>query len=280
MTYTAEISRRSPTAFVILVDQSGSMSEPFGLDAKVTKAHFVADVVNRWVQNLVLRCAKGETIRDYFHLGLIGYGGQERSLLKVGGGGLVPMSTVAISHLRIEDRRQKVDDGAGGIVEVNVKFPTWVEPTAAEDTPMTAALMRAHDLLEAWTQLAASSFPPIVVNITDGQATDGDPRPASRDLTALATDDGNVLLFNCHISGYGGRPYLFPDSVNELPDPFAEVLFEMSSELPLVLRDAAVSEGYTLTPQSRGFAYQADAARLVSFLDIGTRLTALLGTGR
>lgn len=272
--YSAEISRRSPTGFVILVDQSGSMSQPFGLDATFSKATFVADVVNKWLQNLVLRCAKGDTIRDYFEVAVIGYG--ERVQFPVGSSGLLePISKIASSPLRIEDRKRKVDDGVGGIVEMNVKFPMWVEAKAAGQTPMVAALHAAQGSLRDWTAAHPESFPPIVVNITDGQVTDGDPREISSAIKALSTNDGPVLVFNCHISGEGGRPSLYPSGVGDLPDSYADVLFQMSSELPASIAQGATAAGYQVGEGARGFGYQVDAAAFVSFLEIGTRASSL-----
>src|SRR5689334_9010990 len=79
MPYTAEISRTNPTCFLFLVDQSSSMSEPFGAQPDKKKAEGVADVINRLLQNLILKCAKSEGIRDFFHVGIIGYGGRTGS---------------------------------------------------------------------------------------------------------------------------------------------------------------------------------------------------------
>jgi hypothetical protein len=268
--YTAEISRRAPTAFVILIDQSGSMQEPFGLDATYTKAGFVADVVNKWIQNLVLRCAKGESVRDYFDIAIIGYGVQVADALP-GPSGLAPISQIAASPLRVEDRKRKVDDGAGGIVEMNVKFPVWIEPEASGPTPMAEALVRAHGLLEGWCRAHPESYPPTVVNVTDGQGTDGDPRSAASRIRALGTDDGDALVFNCHISGHGGRPSLYPSGVDDLADSNASVLFEMSSELPKGIADAARRDGYSIDAGAKGFGYQVDAAAFIKFIEIGTR---------
>ena len=74
MAYTAEISRSNPTCFLFLVDQSGSMAEAFGAESGKTKAEGVADALNRLLQTLVFRCAKGEYILDRYHIGVIGYG--------------------------------------------------------------------------------------------------------------------------------------------------------------------------------------------------------------
>ena len=79
MPYTAEISRAKPTAFCFLIDQSGSMDDPYGMDSGKRKCDAVADAVNRLIATLVLRCAKGEDVRDYFQIAVIGYGGAVRT---------------------------------------------------------------------------------------------------------------------------------------------------------------------------------------------------------
>jgi uncharacterized protein YegL len=274
--YSAEISRRAPTAFVLLVDQSGSMAEPFGLDASRTKAEFVADVVNKWIDTLVLRCSKGAEVRHYFDVAVLGYGGSVRSALPSIGDGFSPIAALADHPLRIEDRTRIVDDGAGGVIDTKVKFRVWVDPRAEADTPMTAALSKAEALIGAWVQEHPSSYPPTVLNITDGQPTDGDPRTVASRIRHWATDDGNVLVLNCHISGWGGVPTFYPSSSAGLPDPQAEMLFEMSSELPSRLIEAAKGAGYPVSSGARGLGYQADAAALIKFVEIGTRAHELV----
>ena len=76
MSYEAEISRVNPTCFLFLVDQSGSMAERWGGEAGKTKAEGVADAINRLLQTLVRRCAKGDYVLDRYFIGAVGYGGQ------------------------------------------------------------------------------------------------------------------------------------------------------------------------------------------------------------
>src|SRR5262245_49190685 len=145
MPYFAELSRTNPTCLVFLIDQSSSMAEPFGGQPDKPKAEGVADGINRLLQNLVLKCAKSDGIRDYFHVGVLGYGA--RVLWSLGGPmagrKLVPISLVANNPLRVEERKRKVDDGAGGLVEQKFRFPVWFEPLAAGRTPMCQALTEA-----------------------------------------------------------------------------------------------------------------------------------------
>lgn len=279
MAYTAEISRANPGCFLFLIDQSGSMADPFGGGAGgKRKADGVADAINRLLQNLVIRCTKAkDVVYDYFEVGVIGYGASVGPAFAgaLSGRELVPVSEIAKHPTRVEERMRKVEDGAGGLVEQKVKFPIWFGPIANGGTPMCAALEYAHQILSDWVQRHPTSYPPIVINITDGEATDGDPTGPAQKLMSLNTQDGNLLLFNCHISSRSAAPILFPSSDEGLPDEFARMLFKMSSVLPDSLRQAAQAEGFQVGDQARGFAFNADLVDVIRFLDIGTRPSSL-----
>lgn len=274
MPYQAEISRSNPSCFLFLIDQSGSMEDPFaGGESSRRKADLLADAINRLLQNLVIKCAKEEGIRDYFHVGVIGYGARVGPALggQLAGRELVPISDIGNLPARIEERKKKVEDGAGGLVEQTIRFPIWFDPVYHGATPMCQALTLAHDILARWLPQHPDSFPPIVINITDGEATDGDPSTAADALRSLGSSDGNVLLFNVHLSSKGARPIEFPASADQLPDQHAQLMFELSSPLTPYMRTVAQQEGYTVAEGSRGFVFNADMISVIKFLDIGTR---------
>jgi hypothetical protein len=277
MPYSAEISRANPSCFIFLIDQSGSMAEPIaGSDGK-RKCDSVSDAINRLLHNLIIKCARGEGVRNFYEICVIGYGAEVGPGFsgKLAGRDLVPLSEVANSPARVEERTRKVTRANGEVIEQKVKFPVWFEPIARGTTPMGQALSLAHHLLQGWTPAHVNSYPPIVINITDGEATDSGPVPQAEALTSLATNDGNVLLLNCHISNRTLSPIVFPDSDAELPDAFARTLFSVSSILPQSLRDLAKAENLSFGPQTRGFAFNADLVELIRFLDIGTRASNL-----
>src|SRR5262249_56211733 len=94
--------------------------------------------VTRLLQNLVLRSAKADGVRDYFHVGVIGYG----QTVRPGLGGklpyeiLIPISRLSDNPLRIETRTKITPDGAGGVIEQKIKFPVWFDPGADGKTPI------------------------------------------------------------------------------------------------------------------------------------------------
>lgn len=277
MPYSAEISRANPSCFIFLIDQSGSMVDPIAGSEGKRKCDSVADAINRLLHNLIIKCARGEGVRNFYEVCVIGYGAHVAPAFSgpLAGRDLVPLSEVANAPARVEERIKKVEDGAGGVISQKVKFPVWFEPVARGITPMGEALNQAHKILEEWVPKHLKSFPPIVINITDGEATDSGPVPQAEALRSLATDDGNVLLFNCHISAQPVAPVVFPESEANLADDFARTLFQVSSPLPSTLRDLARSENLILGPETRGFAFNADLVELIRFLDIGTRSSNL-----
>jgi hypothetical protein len=135
--------------------------------------------------------------------------------------------------------------------------------------------MGLHAAWEVLAQFLAqhpACYPPIVINISDGLATDGDPMPYATALQGLASQDGNVLLLNIHISNSAAAPTVFPADERCLPDDHARRLFRMSSLLPASMVRAAQSQEIAIYDGARGFAFNADLGALVGFLDIGTRV--------
>lgn len=278
--YSVEISRAQPSVLLFLLDQSDSMNRNFGGSREGTsKAKGAADAINRLLYEIIMRCSKGMEVRNYFDIGVIGYGRESDWVGPVfegelQGRDLVPIAEVANKPAQIETREKDTPDGAGGLVKTTVKFPVWFSPVGGWNTPMCKALDYAYGVLEGWCANNRTNYPPIVINITDGEATDGDPTAAANRLTSLGTDDGRVLLFNCHLSEHRGTPVTFPDASNGLPSEFAITLFQISSILPEVLRREAEKEGFAVSEHTRGFVFNADLTDLIKFIDIGTRATS------
>jgi hypothetical protein len=274
--YTAEISRSNPSAFLFVVDQSASMDER--METGQTKAQFVADVLNRTLYQLVIRCTRADGVRNYFDMGVIAYSGataQSGFSGALGGKILHPLSDIEANPLRIESRNRRVPDGAGGLVEQETKFPVWFDPTSSGGTPMTAAMKKAAEVVAEWSDAHLSSYPLTVIHVTDGASTDGDPSMVADALKTMATQDGACLLFNLHISASGGQPVVFPDSDSGL-DSYGSLLFRMSSKFPDHLVPVARNKGYaSVSNQSHFFGYQGGFESIVDFFDIGTRASNL-----
>jgi hypothetical protein len=277
MPYTAQITRAKPTLIVFLLDQSGSMADPFGGEQSARKADFVASTVNHALHDLVIRCTKTEEVRDYYHVALVGYGRAVGSAMGgvLGGIPVAPVSAVADNPARIESGYRRVPDGAGGFVEMPVRYPVWVHPHADGGTPMCRALGRVREILDGWLNAHPRGFPPTVLHLTDGESSDGDPVEAGKEIMSLFTDDGRVLLFNCHVSSSRAQRVEYPSEESVLSDSFARTLFRISSVLPENFLGAAQQLGVNVAEGSRGFVFNADPSSVVQFYEIGTSLTGM-----
>ena len=271
--YNAEISRSQPTAYVFVIDQSGSMANSMGSGR--TKAQFVADVLNKTLRDLIVRCTREEGVRDYFSVGIVGYG-DSGVLNGMSGDWLQPISHVAENTLRVEDRPKLVDDGAGGLAEQSVKFPVWFEAVNSGGTPMCEGIAKAAEIIADWCDQNPNSYPPTILHVTDGESTDGDPENNAGILRQISTNDGAALMYNIHVSSVSGEPVRFPSDESSLPNEYAKILFRMSSAFPAHIVDyARDAHGITLTAESRAMVFNGEAEEIVKFLDIGSRPAAL-----
>ena len=282
--YQREISRDHKACILFLLDQSYSMVEPLGGSTN-RKCDELSNAVNSWLYNMSIRSSGDEGIRDYMDVGVIGYRTDQQAnpiiqpamVGSLAGQQLVSVTDVGNCPARIDSVVQQIqDEETGETIEFPSESPIWIDPVAEGSTPMCHVLYHAHQVLTQWIQQHPDSFPPIVIHISDGESQDGDPIPYADAVRNLATSDGNVLLFNCHLSMMQAQQALFPAVPDGLPDELAKVLFNMSSVLPEPFYRNAVAEGIQLQPGARGMAFNADMVVLVKFLDMGTRAAVQL----
>jgi len=258
-----EISRERPGLFVFLIDQSQSMGGRF-LDTGYSKAQAVAYTVNQTIYNLILNCMPYGEVEDYYHFAAVGYGGSEARLAwggKLEGLQTIPAKKIAANPLRGE----AAPDAADGDT-----YPVWIAPRNQGMTPMCQALSCARELIDDWTVDFRQSPPPIVMNITDGEANDGDIEPVASALKQTGTDSGQTLLFNLCLTGRRETTKTYPASSEDLPGEYHRKLFDITSELPFYMAKVANDLGVETVPGSRGFVYNGDMISLVHFLTIGT----------
>jgi len=277
--YSQEISRQNKALFLFLLDQSFSMEEPLGSSAN-RKCDELCTAINGWLQNMAIRASGDEGIKDWMDVGVFGYRTDAgatpiiESALQgpLAGRWIVSIAEIGENPARIDTRTQYLpDEETGEMIEIPCEVPVWVDPRAEGGTPMCHMLYRTHETLNEWIGRHPGSFPPIVVHITDGESQDGDPRPYADAVKKLATHDGNVMLFNCHLSMTAADPFMFPAGEPGLPDELARVLFQMSSVLPEPFYRHGVMEGFPLQPNARGMAFNADMVCLIQFLNMGTQ---------
>jgi len=279
MAYQQAISREFKALFIFLLDQSMSMEEP--LAGGERKCDELATAVNAWLQNMVIACSKAEGFKDYFDIVILGYGTDEDAVPVIGpalvgpldGREMVSISDIANNPARMEQVTVMMpDDETGELLSMEQQRPVWVEARVAGGTPICSAIVKACEIIDRWTAEHGNSYPPIVINITDGESTEADPIPYAETLRERCTNDGNVLFFNLHLSSTPADSFMFRGNGELMPDQFAKQLFEMSSPLPESMVKIAQARGMEVEPNARGMAYNASMVDLINFLDMGTRV--------
>ncbi len=275
------ITRNRPSAFVFLIDQSGSMEEKITFnDETLSKSAAVASIVNGLLGEILHRCKREDGYRDYFDVAVFGYGGDEvRSLLpgtEGRGGFLTPAELAAAPVETVRHFRERVLMDGRRLTSV-AEQKAWIAPCHIGKTPMCAALAKAHDTVREWVADHAGQcgFPPIVINITDGEATDGTDEELAtlaERIQGLSADCGRVMLVNIHLSPGGDDPGVMFPAEGDLPDkPYARLLFRLSSAIPAIFHDeVAAVTGRREFGQSRTMSYNSTMTDLIGMLSIGT----------
>lgn len=277
--YAKPIDRNNRGAILILIDQSLSMTEPAAGDALGrNKAQAAADFVNRTIMELVLnKCMKGEPEpRDYFDIGVLGYRGTDEVVPAFGGPlagqSLAPIPTVASSPARLETKQLHIE-------ATPTEEPVWVEPYANGPTPMAHAFYRSGEILSEWVTRWPHSFPPVIINISDGMANDTVQGQTAEywaaQVKGLQTSEGNVLLFNVALAAEGQgptNPVLFPTDGSGIPDQYGQFLFNISSPLPSLMLETAGAATSGIQMGSRGFVFNAGVHELALLLNVGTAI--------
>ena len=286
MSYLARITQSAPTAIVLLVDRSGSMVEPICWNGTTcTKAEAVATAINTLLSELIARTRRANGYLPYYDIAVLGYSGSEvRSLLPtVGSDHFMTPELLADNPVEVAEvqRTRTLPDGRQ--VTTLMREKRWVRAAAEWNTPLVAAFHEAHALLRGWCgrHKGQPCYPPTVINITDGEATDGTPEQlaaATQKLRALETADGAVLLLNIHLSGSEAQPILFPSSEEEMPENrYARLLYRISSPMPVLYRDEiALLRGRSSTEIPRGMGFNTNMTDLVRMMNIGTATSTLL----
>jgi hypothetical protein len=243
MSYEAEISRNNPSAFLFLIDMSGSMTDPYGSGKR--KADGVADAINKLLTNLSIKCTKSEGVRDYYDVGVISYGKRVEPALvgELTGVSLASISSVANHPARVEERTKKEDGRRRRHRRGQGQVPDLVRRQGRRlDADVRGVEARAHHDVrvgcEPRLQLPAGRHQ------HHGRRGHGW-RPGRRGRgAAFAGDAGRqpAALQLPHL-GHVQREHPVRRPRRGLPDQFAKLLFTMSSVLPEAIRESASREG-------------------------------------
>lgn len=292
MNYDNNFTRANPGLIVFLIDQSKSMEDPWSGGKSL--AEQTALSINRCISEMAIRFTSGADIKDEANIVMIGYGGTENSmeadLLRSGSiATLCNDDTIPVQHLK-----QKISDGAGGILEIDVDQKLFIEPKAIWGTPMASAFQLASAIVNEWVSRSKETTDdegnvitrndsldpvPLIINISDGEPTDSenDVRKYAQEIMEISCADGNPLIFNIHLSANGGKEVCMPKDDSSLPagDKMSKLLFDISSSLPASMVQAAGESGFSNAEEGvkTFMSNVTEVEKFVMFLNFGTKGT-------
>ncbi len=263
-------SSATPGLLIILLDQSGSMLSDY---EGTTRTSFASLAVNKVIDNIIQKNFDGDAPKNRCFLSVIGYNHNVKELCS---GWLTDLDA---TPLRYETLKKKTFDGTGGIIEVEVKQPVWVEPITNDGaTNMLGAFQLAKDLAKKWIEDRPDAPAPVIINISDGVPFyDGkDPRICMQETVSLAkeimnlsNEDGNVLIFNAQIDKSNGT-VVCPSNRDKVTQEEAKFLFDITSEIPASYKAAAAKNELSTEDGSRGCIFGADGVQLIQLIDFGS----------
>ena len=264
-------SSATPGLLIILLDQSGSMMSDYD-GTGMTRTKFATLAVNKVIDNIIQKNFDGDAPKNRCFISVIGYNHNVKELCS---GWLKDLDA---NPLRYETLKKKTPDGTGGLVEVEVKQPVWVEPIDKDGaTNMLGAFQLAKDLVEKWMADNADGPAPVIINISDGVPyyEGKEPRDCMKETVALANEikslsnnDGNVLIFNAQIDNVPTT--VFPAERNEITQEAGQFLYDITSEVPESYKAAAVKNELPTRNGSRGCIFGADGVQLIQLIDFGS----------
>lgn len=278
--YTQEITRCHRAAIVIAVDQSSSMSGRMMLNGcEISKAEAVSMVIGRLIDELILRSHRDNGYRHYYDIAVVGY--SEDSVYSLLGNEIafVPITELAKRNVRRTPYMLSYSTLNNETCTFCENVSLWVEPRAQGATPLYKMMGCITTLVEEWCAKEENreSFPPLVFNISDGEASDADYERllgAAQRLREVGTTDGKALFMNVHISSNTEyAPIVFPTAL-EVPATirYARLLMEMSSTIPEQFnRYVGECRSNYAAPPYIAMSYNASMSELIAMLNIGTR---------
>lgn len=261
MAHTLSWETKNPGLMILLIDQSGSMCSKLG---GKNRSQVVVESTLSILEDLVGYCQKGMEIRDKFSCIIIGYSTQAEVVYK---------------------------KNAPSIDKDFFNEEVIIEAKESGLTNMEDALKIAISEINTWKEqqrIKGLSTPaPRVVNITDGRPemmgiTDDEAmqraESAARELMAIQTDDGNVILSNIFLYSSNIR---FPQQIEEVRNAMlnvkdnwakkcAEFLFRISSGMTEASVANANSHKLTTKTGCRMLLCSEEPTDILKFMDFAS----------
>ena len=280
------MSRANPGLMVFLIDCSASMLFPMNQvspDPKtLTKFQAASMILDNFLYQCTIKCASEDKYKDYLDFVILGYGDNTFSPISK-----ISTSEYPISVNKLDSSYESVEDFPEQELDETNSPIKWINSdSVGGNTAMLNAFTKVKKIIEDWVKKHPDSYPPILLNISDGMANDLprdeedndklDPLPLfelCNEIKKIQTNDGNTVIGNIHLSDVVGKLVKFPVSIDEIldiEDPAAVTLFEMSSTIPAPWLEKAQGFGFDIRPGGKFYIYNSDFDSFLSFFKFGT----------
>lgn len=217
-------SSYTPGKIVFLVEQS----ELF-LDTSCIQE--AANLINKIINFVIQINFNGHEAKNRCHISVISY----NTDVKLVSSGFLQDLEEHPPYTEI--RKKNVNDGAGGTVEIEFKFPYWISPiTGCHEVNMRDAFLYAAEIINNWALDRQEAPTPLVINISCGiPFYDGkeisECRQEVLEIVEKFKKVENVEVFNVILGST--EKIAFPMSKDSIIGEEEKYLYELSSEIPL-----------------------------------------------
>lgn len=284
--YSVRASSKNPMLLVVLLDSSISMGDPIVQNSEndndpITKFSAASVILNDFLYEAVQKCVSEDNYKEYLDFVILSYGDKVFSPIKN-----IDVSEYPISVNKLDDDKTyykiiDVDDLEFSDIHSPIE---WINPNSVYGmTSMYSALTKAKEIISRWVNQHPDSHPPILLNITDGMATDiaiidDEPRyelliDVCDEIKKLKTNDGETLIGNAHLTDKEIKTVVMPNSismVHSLRDEYAPLMYQMSSRIPLSWVERANKFKLDVKNESRLYIYNSNLTTLLKFFKFGT----------
>lgn len=249
-------------------------------NTRMRKMEAAALIANFVIDELVMRATRAGDIRDYYDIAVLQYSGDGlESIIASEDDTMVQISSLhnAIPQPKSYNIVHTEEDGTQQTIPLILH--EWVTPKACGIAPMYEALVHIKSLVSKWCDDSFNhrSFPPIVINISDGCCGDADDielLDMAAEIESIGTKDGTTLLINIHLANEddSAENVLFPQVCDLFShDHDTQLLYDMSSRLPKEL-EYMIEDivGCNTQGPHKCFARNASVCEILALTDIGT----------
>ena len=165
---------------------------------------------------------------------------------------IVAHSALADGAIRVEECKEEVSNGIGGIIEVNRKKPIFfdVEPTTAA-APLDAFHAVANIVRDWSAQHPQAWLPPVVVHLTRGSANPDEIESGAAAIQSCTAAGGPAVLYHLVATESPHKSLAYVDVNLEIEGPSLQKLWDVTS--PLLARERIAADRTNISAQARGF---------------------------